>query len=178
MAQFALTTVSSYETKLGEIQRAVDQLQQLVINERKNRMKMEMQLSAAQDEIGAVERHIQLLEQKNENLQKELDSWNEDTTPEFASNLQYVASGSGLSSIGMTVSQPYVAMSSPVSMPMIGGPPVTLIPINGPTLGPTPFGGPQSNHRVSFGSVFDALSGQGGNDDNDGNGGTIGSRIV
>ena len=102
VAQFASTTVSAYETKLGEIQHTVDQLQQLVINERKNRMKMESQLSAAQDKIGAAERHTQLLEQKNENLQKELDSWNEDTTPEFTSNLQSVASGSELHSFGMS----------------------------------------------------------------------------
>ena len=47
-------------------------------------------------------------------------------------------------------------------MPVIGGPQVTPIPMSGPTLGPTPFGGPQSNRRVSFGSVFDASSGQGG----------------
>ena len=41
---------------------------------------MESQLSTAQDKIGAAERCTQLLEQKNESLQKELDSWNEDTT--------------------------------------------------------------------------------------------------
>ena len=170
--------MSAYETKLGEIQHTVDQLQQLVINERKNRMKMESQLSAAQDKIGAAKRRTQLLEQKNENLQKELDSWNEDTTPEFTSNLQSVASGSGLHSFGMTVSQPYVAMSSLVSMPVIGGPQVIPIPMSGPTLGPTPFGGPQGNCRVLFGSVFDVSLGQGGNGDNDGNGGTIGSKTI
>ena len=48
VAQFASTTVSAYETRLGEIQHTVDQLQQLVINERKIRMTMESQLSAAQ----------------------------------------------------------------------------------------------------------------------------------
>ena len=91
---------------MNEVQSTVNQLQQLVINERKNRMKMESQLSAAQDKIGAAERRTKLLEQKNEYLQKELDSWNEDTTPEFTSNLQSVASGSGIPSIGMTVSLP------------------------------------------------------------------------
>ena len=139
---------------------------------------MESQLSAAQDQIGATERRTKLLEQKNENLQKELGSWNEDTTPEFASNLQFVASGSGFPFVGMIVSQPYVAMSSLVSMPVIGGPPVMPNPMSGLTLGPTPFGGPQGNRRVLFGSVFDASSGQGQNGDNDGNGGTIGSRTV
>ena len=81
VAQFASTTVSAYETRLGEIQHTVDQLQQWVINERKNRMNMESKLSVAQDKIGAAERRTQLLEQKNENLQKELDSWNEEATP-------------------------------------------------------------------------------------------------
>ena len=47
VAQFASTTVSSYETKFGEIQHTVDQLQQVVISERKSRMQMESQLSAA-----------------------------------------------------------------------------------------------------------------------------------
>ena len=59
-------------------------------------MQMESQLSAAQDKIGAVERRTKLLEQKNEYLQKELDSWNEDTPQEFTSNVQSVASGSGI----------------------------------------------------------------------------------
>ena len=60
-----------------------------------------------------------------------------------------------------------------------GWTPSDSIPISGPTLGPTSFGGPQSNCRVLFGSVFDASSGQGGdNNGNDGNGGTIGSRTV
>ncbi|MCV6576723.1 MAG: hypothetical protein OIF58_13400, partial [Cohaesibacter sp.] len=163
---------------MGEIQHTVDQLHQLVINERKNSMKMESQLSTAQDKIGAAERRTKLLEQKNENLQKELDSWNEDTTPEYTTNVQSVASGSGLPYFGMPVSQPYVAMSAPVSMPVIGGPQVSPIPMSGPTLGPTPFGGPQGNCRVSFGFIFDALSGQGGNGDNDGTGGTLGSRTV
>ena len=142
VAQFASTTVSAYETRLGEIQHTVDQLQQLVISERKNRMKMESQLSTAQDKIGAAERRTKLLEQKNENLQKELDSWNDDTTPEYTSNLQSVASGSGLPYFGMPVSQPYVAMSVPVSMPVIGGPQVSPILMSDPTRDTTPFGGP------------------------------------
>ena len=122
VAQFALTTVSAYETRLGEIQHIVDQLQQLVINERENRINMESQLFAAQDKIVAAERCTQVLEQKNENLQKELDSWNEEATPEVTSNLQSVASGSGLPYFGMPVSQPHVTMSSLASMPVIGGP--------------------------------------------------------
>ena len=73
-------------------------------------MKMESQLSIAQDKIGATERHTKLLEQKNKYLQKELDSWNEDTTPEFTSNLQFVASGSGILSMGMIISLPVVSI--------------------------------------------------------------------
>ena len=136
-------------------------------------MTMESKLSTAQDKIGAAERRTQLLEQKNDNLQKELNSWNEEPTPEVTSNLQFVASGSGLPYFGMPVSQPYGTMSSPISLPVIGGPQVSPIPMSGPTMCPTPFGGPQGNRRVSFGSVFDASSGQGGeNNGNDGNGGS------
>ena len=72
MAQFVLTTVSAYETRLGEIQHTVDQLQQLVINEQKARMKMESQLFFAQNKIGAAEISTQLLKQKNETYKK---SW-------------------------------------------------------------------------------------------------------
>ena len=52
--------MSTYDTKFGELQQSVDQLQQVVINERKNRMKMESQLSTAQDKIGATERRTKL----------------------------------------------------------------------------------------------------------------------
>ena len=51
-------------------------------------------MSAAQDQIDAIERRTKLLEQKNEYLQKELDSWNGDIPQEFPSNVQSVASGS------------------------------------------------------------------------------------
>ena len=64
--------MSTYEQKMNEIQSTVNQLQQLVINKRKNRMKMENQLFVAQDKIGVVERRTKLLGQKNEYLQK---SW-------------------------------------------------------------------------------------------------------
>ena len=85
-------------------------------------MKMESQLSGAQDKIGAAKRRTKLLEQKNEYLQKELDSWNEDTTPKFTSNLQSVASASGIPSIGMIVSLPAISIPPTVSMPVMGGP--------------------------------------------------------
>ena len=43
--------------------------------------------------------------------------------------------GSGLHSFGMTVSQPNLAISVPVSMPVIGGPQVSPIPMGGPHIG-------------------------------------------
>ena len=48
-------------------------------------------------------------------------------------------------------------------------------------MSPTPFSGPQGSHHVSFGSVFHASLGQGGNNKNNGNdrnGGTVGLRIA
>ena len=95
--------------------------------------------------------------------------------------MQSVATSSGIPSIGMIVTLPAVAMPPLASMPVIGRPQVTSISMSGPTLGPTPFGGPQSNQCVSFGSVFDASSGQGGNGENSGNGGNggiVGSRTI
>ena len=81
----------------------------------------------------------------------------------------------------MTVTLLTIAMPPSASMPVIGGPQVTPISISGSALGPTPFGGPQNSHHVSFGSVSDAVSGQGGNGDSSGNGGDgeiVGSRTV
>ena len=69
-----------------------------------------------------------------------MNSWNEDTTLECTSNLQSVASGSGIPSIGMIVTLPAIAMPSLASMLVIGGPQVTPISMNGPTLGPIPLG--------------------------------------
>ena len=51
---------------------------------------------------------------------------------------------------GMPVSQPYVAMSAPVSMPVIGGLQVSPILMSDPIGDPTPFGGAQDNRRVLF----------------------------
>ena len=58
--------------------------------------------ACAQAKIGAAERRTKLLEEKNENLQKELDNWNEEATLEYTSNLQSVASGSGLPYFGFS----------------------------------------------------------------------------
>ena len=119
----------------------MDQLQQLVINE-KSRMQMESQLSVAQDKIGAVERRTKLLEQKNENFKK---NWTVGMRRSHQKllpicNLLLVVVDFIL--LVCFVSQPYVAMSSPISMQVIGGPQVIPTPMSGPTLGPTPFGGP------------------------------------
>ena len=81
----------------------------------------------------------------------------------------------------MLVTLPAIVVPPSVSIPMIGGPKVNPVSMSGSQLGPTLFGGPQGIHHVLFGSVFDASSGQGGNNENHGNrrnGGTIGPRIA
>ena len=53
----------------------MEKLQQLIVSERQNRLKLESQLSTAQDQTGAVERHSQLLEQNNTRLEQEVGTW-------------------------------------------------------------------------------------------------------
>ena len=53
VAQLASSTITDYEKKMTDILSTVAQLQQLVIDERKNRIKLESQLSSAQDKIGS-----------------------------------------------------------------------------------------------------------------------------
>ena len=75
VAQFASTTVLAYEARINEVQSTVEKLQQLIVSERQNRLKLESQLSTAQDQIGAAERRGQLLEQKNTRLEQDVDKW-------------------------------------------------------------------------------------------------------
>ena len=97
-----------------------------------------------------------------------MESWDVPYQSEFESNLQSVASGSGISNLGMSVTRPAIAMPLPTSMSMIGGPQVNPVSMSGPQLGPMPFGGPQGTHRVLYGSGFDTSSRQSGNGGNDG----------
>ena len=60
---------------MNEVQSTIEKLQQLIVSERQNRLKLESQLSVAQDQIGATERHGQLLEQKNVRLEQDVDTW-------------------------------------------------------------------------------------------------------
>ena len=69
VAQFASTTVSAYETRMNQVQSTLEKLQQLIVSERQNRLKLESQLSTAQGQIGAAKRCNQLLEQKNVRLE-------------------------------------------------------------------------------------------------------------
>ena len=131
-------------------------------------------MSIAQNQSGAVERRSKLLEEKNESLQKEMESWSIPYKPEVDSNLQFVASGRGIPNPSMIVPPPAIAMPL-VSMLVTSGPQINPTFVGGPTLRPTPFGGLEGSRHVSFGYVFDALSGQGGNN---GNGGTVGSRTI
>ena len=47
VAQFASTTIFAYETRMNEVQSTVEKLQQLIVSERQNRLKLESQLSTA-----------------------------------------------------------------------------------------------------------------------------------
>ena len=49
---------------MNEVQSTINQLQQLFVSERKNRLKIESQLSIAQDHIGAIERRVNCYNKK------------------------------------------------------------------------------------------------------------------
>ena len=94
VAQFASSTITEYEKKMTDVSQTVAQLQQLVIDERKRRMKMESQLSSAQDKIGAVERQSRDLSMKNQQLASEVASWQTAFNTQVTSQQIPVASSS------------------------------------------------------------------------------------
>ena len=117
VAQFASTTISAYETRMNEVQSTIEKLQQLIVSERQNRLKLESQLSAAQDQIGAAERRSQLLDQKNTRLEQDVDTWKTRLTQEIASKQQPVASGSVVPPVEQNV--PVVSASGSMATPFI-----------------------------------------------------------
>ena len=140
---------------MNQVQSTVEQLQKLIVNERQNRLKLESQLSTAQDQIGAAERRSQLLEQKNTRLEHDVDTGKNRLAQETVVNQQNVTSGSGVSPVEQTV--PITSASGSMATPYI---PHSVL--NEPLEGPWLTGGEQRGRRVSFGSVFDASSGTGG----------------
>ena len=128
-----------------------------------------------------------------------VEEWETIFAKEIAENRQPVASGSGLlvleqiapststtqSMRSPLIGEPQVELSSFEGMAIastpMSGPQVNPISIGGPQPGPTPFSGPQGSRRVLFGSIFDASSGQGGNNDNNGysgNGDIVAPRTI
>ena len=118
--QAASATMTEYEAKMSMMSQTLAQLQQLIIDERKKRIDMESQLSAAQDKIGGTERQRNQLATKNQALESELTNWiaasNRRTTeqmmqPSVASVTQAMASSSGIvqqvSSSPLQRPQPY-----------------------------------------------------------------------
>ena len=94
VAQLALSTITDYEKKMTDISSTVAQLQQLVIDERKNRIKLESQLSSAQDKIGSAERQSRELLMENQKLASEVGSWQTAGNIQMPSQLFPAASGS------------------------------------------------------------------------------------
>ena len=134
-------------------------------------MSMENQLSVAQDKIGATERRSTVLESKNKQLGTKVASWTTAYNEQMMSQSNPITCGSGVSSIAQTMAQASLAV--PISS-------VMTIPLSLPQ-GPLPSIGevqannrfplaPQGSRRGSFGSVFDASSGQEGKDGHNGNG--------
>ena len=72
VAQLASSTITDYEKKMTDISQTVAQLQQLVIDERKNRIRMESQLSSAQDKIGFAEDRVVICYWRTNSLHQKL----------------------------------------------------------------------------------------------------------
>ena len=78
--QTAQTTASApqkYETQLEEVTHKMQQLEKLLIDQRKRKLALKSQLSAAQDRIGAAERRSKATEEANKKLQEEMHIWNQ-----------------------------------------------------------------------------------------------------
>ena len=94
----------------------VEKLQQLIVSERQNRLKIESQLSTAQDQIGAAERRGQLLEQKNIHLEQDVDTWKTRLAQERSLNQQPDVSGIGVPHVEQTV--PAYLLLGPWQLPI------------------------------------------------------------
>ena len=79
---------------MQKVESTVSQLQQLIVEERKNRLSMENRLFAAQDKIGAAECRSVILESKNRQLETEVASWTTDYNEKVIPQPHPVASGS------------------------------------------------------------------------------------
>ena len=148
----------------------MSELEQLLVTQRMRSQKLESQLSTTQDRIGGTERKARLLENENQEIQDELQFWNE-----------VYQQDTGVSHFASTrPSMTQATMSMPISIPftpMLVAPMNPTSPMNIPASGPTltmmllmslPFSsfaseihglGPNipndpKGHRDSFGSVF------------------------
>ena len=158
VAQFASSTITDYEKKMTDISHTVAQLQQLVIEERKRRMTMESQLSSAQDKIGAAERQSRDLSMKNQQLASEVASWQTAFNTQVTSQPIPVASSSTMPQM-QPATQPQMPRPQTIPLQSPQGPLPRIGEIQEDDRIPM---GQQSTRRVSFGSVFDASSGQNG----------------
>ena len=80
----------------------MQQLEELLIDQRKRKLPLESQLSATQDRIGAGERRSKTTEETNKKLQEEMQIWNQIYSQE---------TGIDLSSTGWN---PFMQQSSPM----------------------------------------------------------------
>ena len=133
----------------------------MIIRERKNQLRIESQLSTTQEKIGAAKRRSELLESKNMKLEQDVEELSTMYAQEIVSNQQPIASGSGVPNPHLTMA--ITSTTRLVSASMPGCPQVIPTIVGSPEAGPTPFSAPQGDRCVSFGSVFDVSSGQGGN---------------
>ena len=62
---------------MNEIKQKMALLEQALVQQRKNGMQLESQLSAAQDRIGGAERRAKTLEEENSRIQGEIKYWND-----------------------------------------------------------------------------------------------------
>ena len=71
-AQTPASTTQQYETQLEEVTHKMQQLEKLLIDQRKSKLALESQLSATQDHIGVAERRSKATEEANKKLQEEM----------------------------------------------------------------------------------------------------------
>ena len=135
LAQQAAANANKYEKDLATVMHQMQQLEDLLVEQRKKSSRLENQLSEAQDRIGGAERKARLLDEENVMIKSELKFWND-----------VYAQDTGVSH---AVSEPVsVSMSSPpLTMPMPVPPTSAAIPV---TETPAPM---MSNPFVSFGDV-------------------------
>ena len=137
--QMTASTSQPYAAQMSDLTQKMSAMEKLLVEQRQKGMRLESELSAAQDRIGGAERRAQQLTDENVKIQSELQSWQEwyqedtGTRPSASEELTSpVSQPSVPTSVPVFIAQPEpyfgetvsatTTMSTPMSTPLLSSP--------------------------------------------------------